>query len=104
MRVMTVRWQRIPTSDLQARWTLLHPFGQVLEQIHEFSDRQTRILDNTAQGVSIDGIVSGYDELPMPVTHNNMAALANDDKARLFQCANGVKMIDARDLDHGITR
>ena len=76
----------------------------ILEQGPKLVDRQSRVAHDTAQGEGIDGIVAWHGQDALPVGHDRVLALADNAKPGLSECANGIEMVDARDLSQGLDR
>src|SRR5262245_46345249 len=74
-----------------------------LEQLAEFIDRKSRILDNTAHRESLDGVVPGDGDLTGPVGHHDVLALPDNPEPRLLQGADRILVVDAGNLGHGYT-
>jgi len=64
-------------------------------------DSEPRVADDTAKGKCVDGVVTRDCEDTCATGHNDVLALADHCKSGLFECADGIEMIDARNLWQG---
>ena len=71
-----------------------------LEQPLERLYGETGITNDPAHRQGIDRIVAGNRQDAGAVRHDDVLALTSNAKPRLLQCANGLLVVDARDLRH----
>ena len=64
-------------------------------------DSEPSVADDTAEGKCVDGVVTRDCEDACPVGHNDVPALADHRKPGIFECTDGIEMIDARNLWQG---
>lgn len=69
-----------------------------LKQLAKLFDSEPGVADDTAEGKCIDGVVTRDGEDARAVGHNDVLALADHRKPGLFESADGIEMIDARNL------
>jgi hypothetical protein len=62
------------------------------------------IRGNRAHGERIDRLLSGYRQSHMPVGHNDMLALSQNDEAGLLEGTHGLVGASARYSGHGVKR
>lgn len=67
----------------------------MLEQLAKLLDRETSVTRDTAHGDGIDRIVAWDGQDPRPVPHDSVLTLAHDGEPGLFECADGIQVIDA---------
>ncbi len=72
-----------------------------LKQLAKLLDGEAGVADDTAQGKCVDGVVTRDREDARLVGHNDVFALADHGKPGLFESADGIEMIDARNLGQG---
>ena len=72
-----------------------------LKQLAKLFDGEPGVADDTAEGKCVDGVVTRDCKDACPVGHNDMLALADHRKSHLLECADGIEMIDARNLWQG---
>ena len=72
-----------------------------LKQLAKLFDRKSGVANDTAQGKCVDGIVTWDRKDARPVGHNDVLALVDHRKPGLFESADGIEMIDARNLWQG---
>jgi len=65
---------------------------------------QPGVASDTAHRECIDRIVAGDDHDALTIAHDNVSALAHYPESSFFERANGVKVIDARDLGQASDR
>ena len=70
------------------------------QKVPELLRRQACSFGDTAHGDGINGIVPGNGQPGLPVSQDNMSALACDVKTELFKNAHGVLLADAWNLGH----
>ncbi len=72
-----------------------------LKQLAKLFDGESGVANDTAEGKCIDGIVARDGEDARAVGHNDVLALAGHRKPGLFERADDIEMIDARNLWQG---
>lgn len=72
-----------------------------LKQLAELFDGKPGVSDDTTEGKCVDGVVTRDGEDARAVRHNDVLALANHRKSGLFESADGIEMINARNLWQG---
>ncbi len=74
--------------------------GKTLEKLFEFLYAQPSVTRDTAHGVGVDGIMSGYRDDSIVFGHDQMLALPNNLETSFFKGANCLKMRDAWYFGH----
>ena len=74
--------------------------GLGLKELPKFFDFETRVTNDTAHCVCINGIMSWDCENASPVTHDDVLCLVDDIEARFFKCSDSAEMINSRKLGH----
>jgi hypothetical protein len=59
------------------------------------------VSGDTIEGKCVDGVVTRDGEDARAIGHNDMLALADHRKSGLFESADRIEMVDARDLRQG---
>jgi hypothetical protein len=72
-----------------------------LKQFAELFDAKPCVSDDTAKSKCVNGIVPRDGKDPRSVGHNDVLALTDHRKSRLFKSAHSIEMIDARNLWQG---
>ena len=69
-----------------------------LKQLAKLFDGKPGVADDTAEGKCVDGVVTRDGEDPCAAGHNDVLALADHRKPGLLERADGIEMVDARNL------
>ena len=69
-----------------------------LKQLAKLFDGEAGVMDDTAEGKPVDGVVTRDGEDARAVGHNDMLALADHRKSGLFESADSIEVIDAGNL------
>lgn len=72
-----------------------------LKQLAKLFDGEPGVANDTAEGECIDGVVTRDRKNACPIGHNDMFALTDYRKSGLFESADRIEMIDARDFGQG---
>ncbi len=72
-----------------------------LKQLAKLFDGKPGVADDTAECKCVDGVVTRDGEDARIVGHNDVLALADHRKSGLLESADGIEMIDARNLWQG---
>lgn len=73
-----------------------------LQKLTELIHGQPGVASDTAHRECIDRIVAGDNHDALTIAHDDMLALAHNPESSFFERADGVKVIDARDLGHAL--
>jgi hypothetical protein len=98
-----LRWTARSAGQYQFKRLNSAPLGATvrLKQLAKLLDSESGVADDTAQGKCIDGIVTRDGKDARAVGHNDVLALTDHRKPGLFESADGIEMIDARNLRQG---
>ena len=72
-----------------------------LKQFAKLLDGESGVANDTAKSKCVNWVVTRDREDARLVGHNDVLTLADHRKSDLLECANGIKMIDARNLGQG---
>jgi len=72
-----------------------------LKHLAKLFDSEPGVPDDTAEGKGVDGIVTRDGEDARAVRHNDVLAWSDHREPGFFESADGIKMIDARNLWQG---
>jgi hypothetical protein len=72
-----------------------------LKQLAKLFDGEPSIADETVEGKCVDGVMARGGQDARAAGHNDVLAFADHRKAGLFESADNIEMIDARNLGQG---